>query len=820
MFTKYYVMAYAGMAAATGQLLDIPIVLRSLVTSLSLITKANFPVPFDSEFVALLEVGTTDEEFGRVVKSYAYSWWDKRRKPEDKDLLHAETLHACLDYHAPQLLKSNQPRKTVPPQEIIVTPPFQLPDMGPGSGSDEGGEHDAGEDDAVGAEGAGEGGAVEGSGSGPGTGEGTPFQGVVFKIRGSSPRVETCEHCAENGCMVLRALCSRLYDETNGLERFLSAMTVSSKAEVDMSQRRAAGLYRLHERSLEKELLSESIDVIGTGRGTHATRLGRRVAEIAAEELQRYKAMPSQKWTWGETLTKDDVLSLRHIRKEEVRTGYETSLPQGTLSGVFSGINTAPSGSVNVDSVPSLVNRPPSTTSLLFPSNSSLRRDAPRSAEDAPGSEVDEEDMGVIEEEAGPITEEDEHDEDDVVSVAMDMWLEDAAGAAEPPASTYEEEEGDEAEEEEDKDEDAAACQAAQAWLDGGETESVPAPAPRLRNEQENEADDADDEEEDDEEDAVSQAADAWLDGVKTDLVPATGSTPAPQNAGQLEDEAIENDIDDEDEASGDDEDDPASEAAHAWLEGGVTQVTAAPSAPAPANEDGGEHEGVEDEDEDEDDAASQAANAWMEGGDAVSGPPGALAPAPDCQAGENEDDEEADTAAEAANAWLEGGETMLVPATVPAPAPAPSYEEDGLHEDEDDEDEDENEEEEDPASQAADAWFESRDTQPIGAGEVEDEDEEKEEEEDDEDEDEDDDPASAAVDLWFEDEVVEDEEEEDPASAAADMWLQAENPTSAVAGLSQPRPPNQVYTTADFPTEWLGDDADAEHDLDTEMED
>jgi len=66
-------MAYAGMATATGQHLEIPIILRSLVTSLSLITKADLPVPFDSAFIALLEVGTSNEEFGRVVKSYAYN---------------------------------------------------------------------------------------------------------------------------------------------------------------------------------------------------------------------------------------------------------------------------------------------------------------------------------------------------------------------------------------------------------------------------------------------------------------------------------------------------------------------------------------------------------------------------------------------------------------------------------------------------------------------------------------------------------------------------------------------------------------------------
>ena len=100
-------MAYAGMATAMGQYLEIPIILRFLVTLLSFITQANLPVPFNSGFIALLEVGTSDEEFGRVVKKYAYNWWDKSREPEDLQLLHPEILDECLNVHEEQLLKSS-----------------------------------------------------------------------------------------------------------------------------------------------------------------------------------------------------------------------------------------------------------------------------------------------------------------------------------------------------------------------------------------------------------------------------------------------------------------------------------------------------------------------------------------------------------------------------------------------------------------------------------------------------------------------------------------------------------------------------------------
>jgi len=287
------------MATATGQHLEIPIVLRSLVTSLSLITKADLPVPFDSVFITLLEVGTSDKEFRRVVKSYAYNWWDKSRAPEDSKLLNPEILHECLDYHAEQLLKLNEPRKRVPCQEIKVTVPFQIPDIGAERGAESGAE----------------------------------FQPIIVKVRGADAELEECEHCAQNHCIIMGGLCMTLFDEIKATQRFVSAMAASSRAEVSVASRHCARFYRLHERVQQKELVLESITVEGTGRGTEIKKTSRRVAAIAAGDLERYKAMPSSdKWTWGQTLTKDEVLNLRHIHRQE-HTGYRISLPQGRLSG-------------------------------------------------------------------------------------------------------------------------------------------------------------------------------------------------------------------------------------------------------------------------------------------------------------------------------------------------------------------------------------------------------------------------------------------------------------------------------------------------------
>ena len=460
-FTKLFVMAYAGMATATGQHLEIPIILRSLVTSLSLIPKADLPVPFDSAFIALLEVGTSDEEFGRVVRTYAATWWNKKQTPAASSLLNANNIHKCLDHHHEQLLKSNEPRKCLEPRDIEVTVPYQIPEFVPQSRSD-----------------------------------GAGFQPVMIQIGSDAPVIERCEHCTKNSCKVIGRLCATLFAEIQATQQFVSAMAVTSQGEVAIAVRRCAGFYRLHERVQEKELLSESITVEGTRRGTEIQKTSRHVTEIAAGELERYKGMPSSaKWTWGETLTKDEVLALKRVSKQDVHTGYRTDLPPGILSGEYSATNTAPTTNANFSTLPGLVKRVPMPTSLLFPSNvGSYGLNSDLGSSDDAGTELMEEDgdqsddeeddtasaaaalwesvagsaegslLAVVEEEE----EEEEDGDDDAASIAVDLWPQSAVGGANAPVSTRQEEYDEEHDEE--GDEDDAASAAADLWPDGAGT--------------------------------------------------------------------------------------------------------------------------------------------------------------------------------------------------------------------------------------------------------------------------------------------------------------------------------------------------------------
>jgi hypothetical protein len=716
-------MAYAGMATATGQHLEIPIILRSLVTSLSLIPKADLPVPFDSAFIALLEVGTSDEEFGRVVRTYAATWWNKKQKPAASSLLNANNIHKCLDHHQEQLLKSNEPRKRLEPRDIEVTVPYQIPEFVPRNGSD-------------GADGAG-------------------FQPVTIQIGSDAPVIERCEHCAKNNCKVIGRLCATLFAEIQATHRFLSAMAVTSQGEVAVAARRCAGFYRLHERVQKKELLSESITMEGTGRGTEIQKTSRRVTEIAAGELERYRAMPSSaKWTWGETLTKDEVLALKRVSKQDVRTGYGTDLPPGILSGEYSATNTAPTTNANFSTLPGSVKRVPTPTSLLFPSNvGSYGLNSDLGASDDAGTELMDEDGDQSDDE-----------EDDAASAAAALW-ESVAGSAEvslPAVMEVDEEE------EEDGDDDASI--AADLWPQSA-AGAADAAVSTGREEYDEQYD-----EEGDEDDAASAAADLWPDGAgmisSTDgagMISSTdgaGMISSTDGAGgAMESAPSIGEGGEEEDSEGDD---AASIAADMWPQ----SETGCADAAVPTRQE--EEEEKDEEEGDKDDAASEAA------------------------------DSEEDDASMAADLWVQAA-AGAAEASVLTREEQEDDEEDDDEDNDEDNEEDDDEDEEDgdsAASAAADMWPQSA---AVGAGALVPLNGEHEE---DNEEDDTDDAASVAADLWLPGDGTQSLAGGSGASALTteDISQNAHPNASAL-----PR----LYTPADFPNEWLEDDEDAEHEVD-----
>ena len=337
-----------------------------------------------------------------------------------------------------------------------------------------------------------------------------------------------------------------------------------------------------------------------------------------------------------------------------MRTGYGTNLPQGTLSGEFSATNTTPPRSANVSGVPQSVQRALSPTSLLFPSNiGSYALNSASGAGDAAGSDIMNLAMEPSEatdpEEAEEDTEEQENvtdhgdypmevddvtqsaaggaEDEDVASVAADMWLDDdvqqsVAGGPRARVSIQTEEEDDEAD---------AVSLAADLWLETPSAVAGGAADAHVAEEAVGEYDNND---------PASLAADVWLDAQGTQLVAGHADNLAPTTLQEaIQSVAVgavlsatpkeEEEGDDEEDNKEDNEEadvnDAASVAADTWLMGEGTQSVAGGAAmSAPINEEEEEDDEEDDEEEDEkddvNDAASVAADAWLMGqsGDAV----------------------------------------------------------------------------------------------------------------------------------------------------------------------------------------------------------
>ena len=101
-------------------------VLRSLSVSLAAVPNANLPIPFDLGFIAMLDSGTNNSEFNRIVKSYAMAWWKGARKPADGGTLSAKNLEMCLEQHR-RLLLETMDGKPMPEHPIIPILSLQLP---------------------------------------------------------------------------------------------------------------------------------------------------------------------------------------------------------------------------------------------------------------------------------------------------------------------------------------------------------------------------------------------------------------------------------------------------------------------------------------------------------------------------------------------------------------------------------------------------------------------------------------------------------------------------------------------------------------------
>jgi hypothetical protein len=194
-------MCFVSVVTSIGQIIEIPILLWSLAQLFQFGWPEEAALPFDSNFIAMLEVGTNEEQPHWVITSYAFDWWNNHCSafPMAAQRLSTVTVEACLEYHTHRLRKLNS-------LSVFENPP------------------------------------------------GTPA--LTLAKHPSTTEPDDCPDCE-----IYHNLAGDMYSELVSLLRFSSTMAVSSENDVDVASRRASGFFILQEKVTLKELLSQSLNI-------------------------------------------------------------------------------------------------------------------------------------------------------------------------------------------------------------------------------------------------------------------------------------------------------------------------------------------------------------------------------------------------------------------------------------------------------------------------------------------------------------------------------------------------------------------------------
>jgi hypothetical protein len=281
-----------GIVTSIGLPLHVPIIIRSLAQSMAFLAEGDLPIAFDVDFLLMLDSDLAEQNgFTRLVETYEHSWW-RARKPRDLDLaviLNSSTIVNCLDVHEGQFNKS------------LPENPFGLPSA---------------------------------SSSGH----------FVDKQVGHSSESTAHETIPEDtlqcqNCDQYAGILSDTLQDLLGIHNVASTMATNYDIQWDMDMRRASTFHLLYEAAVLKE--TANVPSAHEPSATHVSTLQgnaiKNVAETANRELVRLQGLSpsSHKWTWGEQLTKDEVLSLHRCGSRK-HSGYEISLKDGKRVGEYS----------------------------------------------------------------------------------------------------------------------------------------------------------------------------------------------------------------------------------------------------------------------------------------------------------------------------------------------------------------------------------------------------------------------------------------------------------------------------------------------------
>ena len=60
--SKLFILSYIGVATSIGQIIHVPIIVRSLANSMALLHESQLPISFDSDFLLMLDIDMSDKD--------------------------------------------------------------------------------------------------------------------------------------------------------------------------------------------------------------------------------------------------------------------------------------------------------------------------------------------------------------------------------------------------------------------------------------------------------------------------------------------------------------------------------------------------------------------------------------------------------------------------------------------------------------------------------------------------------------------------------------------------------------------------------------
>ncbi|KAF8804832.1 hypothetical protein BYT27DRAFT_7258861 [Phlegmacium glaucopus] len=251
----------------------------------------------DPGFLAILDMGAHGKDNkSRVVSEYEHRWWSGR-KPRDlgtMQILNTSTLSTCLDHYREQF-----PSQTNTTIGISVSA---------GAGACSPARTDA-----------------------PSTaGTSVPPTAGTSVLASAGAGDNACQRCSQ-----YRDVLSDVLQDVLKFCNLSSGMAASSETQWKLGLRWASTFHLLQEAALMKE----TSGCAPPASGTTAYQI-ENVAWKASSELSRLQSMPatSYKWTWGETLTKKEVLALCQTGTQPgavPHSGYDLSLVEGRMLGEY-----------------------------------------------------------------------------------------------------------------------------------------------------------------------------------------------------------------------------------------------------------------------------------------------------------------------------------------------------------------------------------------------------------------------------------------------------------------------------------------------------